>query len=186
MKYLFSLCIAVAAAFSLSACNKGGGGAADAAKMRTDSIIKANIAGYDAVSQMILSGKMDDMGKYIADNYTEHQMPPGMKPGLAGLKEHMMMMKTAYPDMKWTHDHIIADTNMIWAHFTMTGTNTGPWMGMPPTGKKVNFQGVDIIKLGPDGKATDHWGYIDEMTMMSQLGLMPGMGGGGNDHGMKK
>ena len=179
MKYLFSVCAAALLALGMVSCNKGGGGN-DAAMMRMDSIKKANIAGYMAVSDMIMSGKMDGMNKYIADNYNEHQMMPGQKPGLAGLKEMMSMMKTAYPDMKWTVNDIIADSNTIWAHFTMTGTNSGPMMGMPATNKKINVQGVDIIRLGADGKATDHWGYMEEQKMMMQLGMMPPPMAGGD------
>ena len=45
-------------------------------------------------------------------------------------------------------------------------------MGMKATGKKVNVQGIDYLYF-KNGKSTDHWGYMDMNTMMSQLGLMP-------------
>ncbi|HYM19805.1 MAG TPA: ester cyclase [Candidatus Kapabacteria bacterium] len=176
MRYLFTVCIAATAALMFVSCNKMGSGN-DAAMMRMDSIKKSNIDGYMKVTEMFQSGKTDGIEKYVADNIVDHQAMPGQKQGLAGLKEMITNMKAAYPDMKFTVNHITADSNMIWAQTTMSGTNSGPWMGMPPTNKKINVEGVDIIKLGPDGKATDHWGYMEEMKMMTQLGLMPPMGG---------
>ena len=142
--------------------------------MRADSVKNTNIENYRKVTDMMNSGKMDDLGKYISDNYTEHQMMPGQKPGIAGLKEMMTGMKAAYPDMKFTINHITADSNMIWALSTMTGTNTGSMMGMPPTGKAINVQAVDVIRL-ENGKAVEHWGFMEEKKMMEQMGMMPPM-----------
>ena len=176
MKYVLSLCAACLCTILMVSCNKGGANGADAALMKADSVKKANIAAYNAVNDMFNSGKMDGLDKYIAANYTEHHMPPGAKPGLDGLKEHMTMLHASFPDMKFTINSITADSNMIWALMTMTGTNSGPFMGMPPTGKQINFQGADIVRL-ENGKCVEHWGFFEEMKMMQQMGMMPPMGG---------
>jgi hypothetical protein len=57
----------------------------------------------------------------------------------------------------------------------MTGTNSGPMGNMPATNKKINIKGIDIVAL-KDGKATQRWGYFDNMAMMMQMGMMPGGG----------
>ena len=44
---------------------------------------------------------------------------------------------------------------------------------MPATGKSVDVQLVDIIRFGEDGRAREHWGVFDQLTMMQQLGLIP-------------
>ena len=147
-------------------------GGANEAMMKADSVKNANIESYRKVIDMMNTGKMDDMGKYIDDKMVDHQMMPGQKPGLAGLKEMMMGMHTAIPDMKFTINQITADSNTIWALSTMTGTNTGSMMGMPPTGKAINVQAVDIIRLS-NGKAVEHWGFMEEKKMMEQMGMMP-------------
>lgn len=174
MKYLLAL-LSISALF-LSSCMKKEGAATasmEATMKMQDSIRNANIAGYMAVTNMMNSGKMDDMGKYISDSYVEHQMMPGQEPGIAGLKKMMTDMHTAFPDMKFSVNHITADSNMIWAHFTMTGTNTGSFMGMPATGKQINIEGADIIKLDANHKAIEHWGYMEGEKMMQQLGMAP-------------
>ena len=54
----------------------------------------------------------------------------------------------------------------------MIGTNTGPWGEMPATGKVMDVMGCDVMRF-ENGKAAEHWGYMEEAKMMMQLGLMP-------------
>jgi predicted ester cyclase len=56
---------------------------------------------------------------------------------------------------------------------TMTGTNSGPMMGKPGSNKQFKVQGSDILII-KDGKASERWGFSEEMKMMGQLGAMPG------------
>lgn len=46
-------------------------------------------------------------------------------------------------------------------------------MGMPATGKSVDLQLIDIFRLGGDGLVHEHWGVMDTMAMMQQLGVVP-------------
>jgi predicted ester cyclase len=54
-----------------------------------------------------------------------------------------------------------------------TGTNRGEFMGMPATGKRVDVQLIDMFLFGDDGRAREHWGVIDSLAMMQQLGAVP-------------
>jgi predicted ester cyclase len=176
MKYLVSICAACLCAVFMISCNKGGGSnpAAEAA-MKADSIRMKNIESFKKVNDMFNSGKLDGLGEYIADSYVEHEMHPGQKPGLAGLKESMTEFHAAFPDMKFNLVNVVADSNMIYALFNITGTNSGPFMGMPATGKHIDFQAVDIVRL-ENGKCVEHWGFGDHRKMMEQMGMpMPGM-----------
>jgi len=53
----------------------------------------------------------------------------------------------------------------------MTGTNTGSFMGIPPTGKHVSFTGIYIARIA-DGKIVEHWGEEDSVSMLQQLGAL--------------
>jgi steroid delta-isomerase-like uncharacterized protein len=173
MKHLLAL-LAISSSLLLASCmKKESGGSSDT--MRMDSIKKANMDNYQKVMDMLNSGKMDDMGKYCADNMVDHQTFPGQKPGLAGVKEAMTGFRAGFPDLKFTTNHITADSNMIWAQYTLTGTNSGPFMGMPPSGKSFKIEGMDLIRL-ENGKCVEHWGYDEHGKMMEQLGMMPPMG----------
>ncbi len=52
-------------------------------------------------------------------------------------------------------DTALAD-DRIWTRVRITGTNDGEFMGMPATGKSVDFQGVDIVRINDAGKAVEH------------------------------
>jgi predicted ester cyclase len=55
---------------------------------------------------------------------------------------------------------------------TWTGTHEGDFMGIPPTGKRMSINVIDIIGMA-NGQGVEHWGVMDQMTMMQQLGLIP-------------
>jgi SnoaL-like polyketide cyclase len=58
------------------------------------------------------------------------------------------------------------------ARTRVTGTNTASFMGMPPTGKGVNVQVIDIVRFGNDGLVYEHRGLMDLMSMMQQLAVV--------------
>jgi predicted ester cyclase len=59
----------------------------------------------------------------------------------------------------------------------LTGVNSGASGDMPATGKSINVDGYDCIRIA-DGKVIEYWTLANEMKMMTQLGLMPEMGEG--------
>jgi predicted ester cyclase len=54
----------------------------------------------------------------------------------------------------------------------MTGTHTGEFNGIAPTGKRVEIQFVDILRLR-DGQIIEHWLSMDQLSFMQQLGVIP-------------
>ncbi len=46
-------------------------------------------------------------------------------------------------------------------------------MGIPATGKGVSVELIDIIRFDEDGLAHEHWGVLDALTMMQQIGVVP-------------
>jgi|SRR6185312_2163400 len=168
MKNIISA-IAIAAAFS--ACM------APANKNMADDRVSKNEAMmskfYDEVINKHNTGMIDSL---VSSDYVEHCVTPGYTADRSGLKKGWEDFTKAYPDMNCKIHFMVADSDCVTTQYTFTGTNTGSMMGMPATGKKVNVDGVDIVRY-KNGKATEHWGYMEEMKMMMQLGMMPGMGG---------
>lgn len=160
---------AALAVFTLASCMKKEGTSTDSS---TNAKADSMKAAYKAISAAWDAGNVTEFDKYISPNSVDHDPMPGQKPGLEGMKEMAKMMKASYPDMKSTIDYIGVDGDILTARFHMAGTNSGPMMGMPPTGKKVNVEGVDMVKW-ENGKFTEHWGVFDAMGMMQQLGMAP-------------
>ena len=46
-------------------------------------------------------------------------------------------------------------------------------MGVPPTGKQVEVQLIDIMRFDDDGLVREHWGVADMLSLMQQLGVVP-------------
>jgi predicted ester cyclase len=81
-------------------------------------------------------------------------------------------LHNAFPDFKAMIDDIVAEGDKVVVRQTWSGTHKGDWMGVPPTGKGVSFGVIDIIRFD-GGKVVEHWGQIDSMGMMVQLGVIP-------------
>ena len=108
----------------------------------------------------------------LADNYVDHDAPPGFPPGAQGMKDMMEMFFTAFPDLKITINQLVAEGDIVVGAMTSAGTQTRDFMGIPPSGKKMSITEMHMVCVA-DGKAVEHWGAADSMTMMQQIGAMP-------------
>ncbi len=92
--------------------------------------------------------------------------------GFQGYTAILDMMRGAMPDVSWKAEEFIADDNKVMVRFTMTGTQTNPFMGMPASGKKVCVTAMNIYEL-QDGKIIREHGLPDLFSMLIQLGAIP-------------
>ncbi|MEI8134776.1 MAG: ester cyclase [bacterium] len=151
-----SLPIALLAIFCLASCAKKESPAM-IAKARADSMetaYKAFMTAWDA-------GKVEEFDKYISPNCLDkYEMLPGMKSGLAGLKEMALMVKTGCPDNKTTIKSMYADSNVLNVAYTDTGMNTGPMGGYPASNEKMTGSGNYRVNW-VNGKFEDLSGLMD-------------------------
>ena len=107
-----------------------------------------------------------------AEGYTAYMgsFPPV---GLEGHKGFAAAFYTAFPDMSHTLQDAIAEDNRVVLRFDITGTNTGNFIGAPPTGNAVSFEVISIITFDEEGKITELRSQFDQLGLMQQLGIMP-------------
>jgi len=105
-------------------------------------------------------------------NLVDHFAPPGTPGGLEGARQTFDMFLTAFPDLHFTVEDLIAEGDGVAARVTMSGTQHGAFMGVPPTGKHVTMTGIDINRF-VGGKSVEHWVEMDALGMMQQLGVIP-------------
>jgi steroid delta-isomerase-like uncharacterized protein len=128
------------------------------------------------VEEVINQGNISLIDELLTSDFVEHEeLPPGMPAGREATKAMFTMMRSAFPDTKATIEHLIAEGNEVALHITWTGTHEGEFMDIPPTGKSVSINGVDIFGIA-EGKIAEHWGVTDMMTLMQQLGVVPAPG----------
>jgi predicted ester cyclase len=77
-------------------------------------------------------------------------------------------------------DLLIAEGDLVAARWTTEGTNTGPWAGRPPTGRRARFSGVNIFRIA-DGKVVELWNHRDDLGLAQQLGAPVFAGSTGRD-----
>lgn len=75
-----------------------------------------------------------------------------------------------FPDLHLEVQESSADEHMVAQRILFTGTHTGEFRGLPPTGNTVRFSGIEINRM-VDGKVAEHWFQLDAVTLFQQLGL---------------
>ena len=113
--------------------------------------------------------------EFIAPDQVDHAAPPGTPGGLAGAKQTITMYLTAFPDLHFTVEDLIAEGDKVVARLTVRGTQKGAFMGIPPTGKHVTSTAIDINRLA-GGKSVEHWLEMDTLGLLHQLGVVPAPG----------
>ena len=79
---------------------------------------------------------------------------------------------TAFPDLSAKIEDIVAEGDKVAIRVLNTGTHKGDFQGIPPTGKKVSFEGRDFMTLR-DGKIVEQQAGVDMMELMQQIGAIP-------------
>jgi steroid delta-isomerase-like uncharacterized protein len=122
---------------------------------------------------LINAGDIDGFGAMLADDFVEHEETPGLAPTKEGVMDFFRMNQAAFPDMHMHVDEVIASGDRVVVRGRVTGTHEGSFLDMPATGRQIEVKLIDIFRLGDDGLAQEHWGLMDAMAMMQQLGALP-------------
>jgi steroid delta-isomerase-like uncharacterized protein len=122
---------------------------------------------------LINTGDVDGFGDLLAESFVEHEETPGFEPTKDGVKAFFRMYLAAFPDLRMDPQDVIASGDKVVARLRATGTHKGEFMGIPATGRAVDVQLIDIMRFGGDGRVVEHWGVVDALTMMRQLGAAP-------------
>jgi steroid delta-isomerase-like uncharacterized protein len=107
----------------------------------------------------------------MADDVVDHQLPPEVPNGKEGVAQFFTMLFDSAPDMRFDILDTIISDNKVAIRSRVTGTQTGPFLEMPATGKPFDVEGIDIVEVNDDLKVTQHWGIFDFAKMMQQVGL---------------
>ena len=123
--------------------------------------------------ELINAGDIDGFGQQLAEDFAERNEVPGIPPTKAGVVQYFRMLMAAFPDFRMEVEDVIASGDKAVARLRVTGTHQGEFMGIPATGRSANVDLIDITRFGDDGLAREHWGVVDQLAMMQQLGVIP-------------
>jgi steroid delta-isomerase-like uncharacterized protein len=123
--------------------------------------------------EVLNHGDLSAIDDLVAEGFVEHEELPGIPANREGLRDWVLLMRTTFPDLTVAINQMIAEGDEIWVHMTMTGTQDGPFLHIPPSGRKVRISAFDRVRVR-DGKAIEHWGVTDNLALLQQLGELPG------------
>lgn len=136
---------------------------------------KLNLEVMNKFIRFINTGDLE-LGKSIISPDVVFYAPTSPEPmhGFQGYTAVLDMMRGAMPDVSWKAEEFIADDNKVMVRFTMTGTQTNRFMGMPASGKRVCVTAMNIYEF-KGGKIIREHGLPDIFSMLIQLGAIPAL-----------
>lgn len=109
--------------------------------------------------------------EFQATNFVDHDASNPTH-DIQGVKQVLTMYLAAFPNARVTAEDLIAEGDRVAARITMRGTHKGAFMDTPATGKQVTMTGIEILRFA-GGKMVEHWGELDQLGMLQQLGVIP-------------
>src|ERR1700738_2852802 len=114
------------------------------------------------VEEAFSKGNFDALDEVVAPDYVEHQ--PGLGPDRAALKSNIAGLRAVFPAFTLTIEDQTVDGDMVWARLKARGTHGGPFFGLAPTGKRIEVDVFDVIRV-EDGMLVEHWGVPDRFSI---------------------
>jgi predicted ester cyclase len=132
-----------------------------------------NVAAFRRVMDEGFSrGDLDAVDEVVCAEYREHERGPGWNLGRTGLKRIIELLRVAFPDLKATVVDVVGSGEKMCFRVQYEGTNEGPMLGYPATGRKVTWESMDIVRFDEDGTLLEHWGLLDRLGVLEQLGAV--------------
>ncbi|MCA9996161.1 MAG: ester cyclase [Anaerolineales bacterium] len=124
---------------------------------------------YDEVLNQENKAVIDEI---FAANATIFDPFTGVTKGPESFRQLLNIFDTAFPGHRVTVQQVVAEGEFVSVLHTHHATHTGPFMGLPGTGKQVQVEGLELFRL-ENGRITEFWRKDDNVGLLIQLGIMP-------------
>jgi steroid delta-isomerase-like uncharacterized protein len=122
-------------------------------------------------------GNLAAIDELFAPSYIRYDPAAPEAKGLAGFKQLVVMLRTAFPDLHFTLEEVIAEDDKVMTRALLRGTHRGEYLGIAPTGKPVAVMGMVVLRV-TQGKFQEGWLMMDNLGLLQQLGVVPPVGQG--------
>lgn len=92
--------------------------------------------------------------------------------GPSGYLSIIHMMRSGFSDIQWTVKELVAEEDLVAAHFVMKGTQDGEFLGFPPTSKKIEVNAMNFYRIS-NGQIIEEYGQPDMLGLLQQIGAIP-------------
>jgi steroid delta-isomerase-like uncharacterized protein len=108
----------------------------------------------------------------LAPNWADHPLNPGQAPGRDGFGPVVQAFRTAFPDLHITIEDLVVAREKVVARLTARGTHQGTFLGVPPTGQRVEFRATDIHRFA-HGLIVETWHIEDFFSFLVEVKAFP-------------
>ena len=131
-----------------------------------------NIKLQQQFGEAVNSGNLSALRDIVAPGAVDHDPAPDQGTGPEGFIKFFTMLRSAFPDLKIVVEHMVADEENVAFAYTVTGTHSGDFLGVPATGRQIKARGMQITRF-ENGKQVERWGSSDELGILQQIGAAP-------------
>ncbi|MGH2705268.1 MAG: ester cyclase [Actinomycetota bacterium] len=117
------------------------------------------------------TGDTSGLDEVVAEDFVDHTLPPGLPAGREGLEQRVKLWATAFSGVEGEILAEIEDGDVVVVRSILRGAHTGEFSGVPGSGRRFEVDGIDILRF-ENGRAVEHWGLLDQMSLLMQLGAM--------------
>jgi predicted ester cyclase len=129
------------------------------------------------LEEVVNTGDVTRIAEFIAPEYEEVYRNVRYPMGIEGAKKHVLGGRETYPDIEVRIERQIAEGDWVVSQITARGTHRGTWLGIKPTGKVVEFTGVNIDKV-VNGRIVEHGGAANLLEPLLEIGAVRVVGPG--------
>ena len=127
-----------------------------------------NVKAQERLAEIINTRELDKLGEVFAEDVVDHDPAPDQGEGVEGFRAFFKALSTGIPDLEIAPAVLVADDEHVAIAYTVSGTHDGELLGVPPSGERVEFRGVQIARF-EDGKIVERWGSSDELGVLKQV-----------------
>jgi predicted ester cyclase len=130
------------------------------------------------IDEVWSGGNLDVIDELTTPDVILHSaVLPGPAHGRAALREYVLGLRTACPDLQFTVEEFLVDGDRIANRGFFHGTHTGDLLGIPPTNRPIKVGYTEFAHMR-DGQAAEIWILPDLLGFMQQIGMVPRDGAG--------
>ena len=123
------------------------------------------------IEDVVNTGDVSRVGDFISPECVETDGKVRVVSGVAGMADHIRGVRTTYPDLRLTVQRQVAEGEWVATQVVATGTHSGEWLGMTPTGKVLVMVAVNLDRV-VSGKLVEHGGAASMLEPLLEAGAL--------------
>ena len=137
----------------------------------TTKALKLNKSAISQIFKAFNTGDTSLVDKIADPGMISFTPKPGLPAGAEGLKGQIAFFREQFPDVKFEEQETIAEGDVVYVRWRMTGTHKAAFLGRPATGRRISHSGQEVIRL-KGGKMVEHRDSFDFLRFVDKLGIL--------------